>query len=215
MPKLTGLFGSFENLDLISAEDIAYWLKSVPQLNVLENYLANKILYPQVIPQTERDMQMDLAILREALRRSKQSNTLHYENRFLNTTLRKLLIPVEFLNFVPDLASLTWAFTDALLLGRKKETLYGDLWTVVLTGGVDEVVGSVILPQFGSGGLMTLQLMGKNYQISQGSLIIIPCPKERCEVAYRLQNGKVLGKSESAIEVYGGKLGLMIDGRGA
>lgn len=205
-----GLFESFDNLDKISAEAIALWLKPIPQLDFIDNYLANKILYPQTIPQTERDMQLDLAILREAL---KLNSPKSRENPFLNTDLRKLFIPVKFLNFVPDLASLTWAFIDALFLGRHKKDWFDDLWTVVTTDDVDEVVGSVILPQLDNGGSMNLRLMDKNYEVKKGSLSIIPCPKARCEIAYKLQGGKILNKTENAVEVYGGKLGLVVDGR--
>lgn len=200
-------------MDGISSEAVAFWLKPVPQLDFIENYLANKILYPQTVPQTERDMQIDLAILREAL---KINSPKTGASPFFNATLRKLLIPAKFLNFVPDPASLTCVFIDALFLGRDKKDWFEDLWTIVLTGDIDEIIGSVILPQFdGSGGVMKLRLMNKNYEIKQGNLSIIPCPRARCEIAYKLQSGKVLDKTENAVEVYGGKLGLVVDGRNA
>lgn len=223
MARLTGLFDSFDNLDQISPEAIASWLKPVPQLNQLENYLVNKILYPQALPLTERDMKIDLSILREALKMSKaladatngpKRSALLGDNPFFNSILRKILIPVRFLNFVPSLASLTVIFIDAFLLDREKQDYFSDLWTVVLTDDIDEVVGSILLPQFeSSSGVINLKLLNKNYQIRPGSLMTIPCPKDRCEIAYKLQNGQVLGKQESAVEVYGGRLGLVVDGR--
>lgn len=220
MPKLSGLFSSFDNLDRIPVEDIAAWLKPTPQLVQLENYLANKILYPQTIPLTEYEMKIDLAILREALKinspklDNQKTNTLLGDNPFLNTTLRKVLIPQRFLPYVPDLTSLTWAFIDGLLLDRKKADFFWDLWTIVLVDDTDEIVGSILLPQFDSiNGEMHLNVLGKNYQITPGSLIVIPCPKDRCEISYKFQKGSILGRQESAVEVYGGKLGLMIDGR--
>lgn len=222
MPKLTGLFDSFDNLDAISPEMIASWLKPVPPLAQLENYLANRILYPQTLPQTPSDIQIDLAILREALKRNgpdaslSKPNALLGGNPFLNITLRKLLIPQEFLNFVPDLAVLTFAFIDALLLGRKNDDWFEDVWTVVLTGETEEVAGSLIIPRFeGSRGVLNFNLLGKNYQIRPGSLTIIPCLNDRCRLVYKIQNGKVLGRAENAVEVYGGRLGLMFDGRRA
>ena len=223
MPRLAGLFDSFDNLDQISPEAIASWLKPVPSLNQLENYLANRILYPQVLPLTGQDMQIDLSILREALKASialtnarngSKMNALLGDNPFLNITMRKILIPVKFLNFAPNLLSLTFVFIDALLLNRKKEDWFQDLWTIVLTDDIDEVVGSLLLPQFDDkGGVMNLKLSGGNYEIRAGGLMVIPCPKDRCEIAYSLKKGKILGHQESAIEVYGGKLGLVIDGR--
>lgn len=214
-----GLFDSFDNLDQISAEAISSWLKPVPQLTQLENYLANKILYPRGLPLTKQDMQIDLAILREALKINipkgmQKSNALLGDNPFLNITLRKILIPIRFLEFVPDLATLAMVFIDTLLLDRTKEDWFQDIWTIVLTNASDEIVGSVVLPQFeDKNSLMRCQLLDKNYEIHPGDLIVLPCPKDRCEIGYKLQRGKILGKEESAIEVYGGKLGLVIDGR--
>lgn len=219
MVRPNGLFDSFDNLDQISPEAIASWLKPVPGLVQIENYLANKILYPQALPLTQHDMQVDLAILREVLKMNKaialKTSALLGDNPFLNTTLRKILIPVRFLNFVPDLTSLTLSFIDAFLLDRKREDYFSDLWTIVLTDNIDEVVGSVLLPQFDdNSGMMNLKLYGKDYEVRPGNFVVIPCPKERCAIAYNLKKGTVLGKKESAVEVYGGKLGLIVDGRG-
>lgn len=221
MPSPVGLFDSFDNLDQIPPADIASWLKPVPQLEQIENYLANRILYPQTLSLTERDMKMDLAILREALKlngpkpQTQKTNALLGDNPFLNITLRKILIPDKFLEFVPDLSILTIVFIDALLLNRRKEDWFQDIWTIVLTDDTDEIVGSVVLPQFEDpGGLMNCTLQSKNYEIKFGGLKVLPCSAERCEIGYKLQKGKILGKSESAIEIYGGKLGLVIDGRG-
>lgn len=214
-----GLFDSFDNLDQISAEVLSSWLKPVPQLTQLENYLANKILYPRSLPGSKQDMQIDLAILREALKISipkgvQKQNALLGDNPFLNITLRKILIPVRFLVFVPDLTSLTTVFIDALLINRTRKDWFQDIWTIVLTDTGDEIVGSVVLPQFeDKNALMRCQLLGKNYEIHPGSLTVLPCLKDRCEIGYSLQGGKILGKEESAIEIYGGKLGVVIDGR--
>lgn len=218
MIRPIGLFDSFDNLDQISLENIASWLKPVPSVIQLENYLANKILYPQTLPLTKEDMQLDLAILREALKMNspgtKKPNAMLGDNSFLNITLRKILIPERFLNFVPNLMTLTLVFIDAFLLGRRKEDWFQDLWTVVVTNDTDEIAGSVLLPQFDSGnGEMSVNLLNQNYKIRPGNFIVMPCPKSRCEISYKLQNGKVLGKTESAVEVYGGKLGLIVDGR--
>lgn len=220
MAKYIGLFDSFDNLDQIQIENIASWLNPKPNLIQLENYLANKILYPRTLPLTEFDMQIDLAILRETLRLNAPNNlqkgsTLLGDNPFLNITLRKIMIPLRFLDYVPNLSVLTWVFVDGLLLNRKKEDWFEDLWTVVLTNDGDEVVGSILLPQFDSkNGHMDINLLGNNYKISYGSLVVVPCLKQRCEVSYKFNQGKILGKEVSAVEISGGKLGIMIDGRG-
>lgn len=211
MAKLPGIFDIFDNLEQIKVEDIAKWLKHQVDFTHLENFLAQRILYPQTVPMTEVDMNIDLAILREALR---LCGPMLGDNPFLNVTLRKILIPSTFLNFIPNLQTLTWAFVDGLLYDRKKSDFFEDLWTVILTGQIDEAIGSVILPQFQSGnGILKLNVVGKEYQIRAGTVIVIPCPNKRCEVTFKVNAGKILGKDDLSVEVYGGKLGLMIDGR--
>lgn len=216
MPTQVGLFDVFDNLDSINAEAVAQWLKPVPAFSRIENYLANKILYPQTLPQTEYEMQMDLAILREVLKMNApvEGGSLLGNNPFINKTLRKILIPQKFLNFVPDLKILAGVFIDAFLSSRPKKDFFADLWTIVLTDDIDEAVGSLILPEFDqNSGSMNLSVSGKDFQIRPGSFSVIPCPKERCEIIYKMRNGKILGKSENTIEVSGGSLGLLVDGR--
>lgn len=219
MPKLSGLFESFDNLDQINISTLSGWLKSPPDPIKLENYLANRILYPQTLPVTDLDMKIDLAILREALRingpkSGSKEGFLLGQNPFLNIILRKIIIPEKFLLYIPNLVNLTWAFVDGLLPGRKKDDFYSDLWTVVVAADRDEIMGSVLLPQFESqSDTLLLSLQGSSIRIKPGSLTVVPCPKDRCEIAYKFDRGKILGKKADAIEVYGGKLGLMIDGR--
>lgn len=220
MAFLSGLFDSFDNLDQIDTNSLLVWLTGVPILSVqLENYLANKILYPATVPITKLDMKIDLAILREALRINgptidQSGGAFLGDNPFLNITLRKIIIPEKFLNFVPDLVNLTWAFVDGLLLNRKKQDLFEDLWTVVLSGDSDEIAGTVLLPDFNAiGENLDISLLGETYQIKSGSLTRLACSKSRCEIAYTMTSGNILGKNAGAVELYGGKLGLMIDGR--
>ncbi len=219
MSVQNGLFDSFDNLDQIAVLDIARWLKNAPNEVVLENYLANKILYPQTLPLTKEDAELDLAILREALRANGPKNLAKTgsflgDNTFLNVTLRKILIPSRFLRFVPSLTALIWAFIDAFLLERERKDFFEDLWTITLTGEIDEVVGSILLPQFSDrSGMLELKQGSQSYKIRFGSLMIIPCPLNRCQIVYKFNKGKILGKQESAVEVYGGRVGLFIDAR--
>ena len=218
MAKFSGLFDSFDNLDQVNLENVGSWLKRSPPPPQLENYLANRILYPQIVPLSPQDMEMDLAILREALKltfiQMQKDDTLLEENPFLNSTLRKILIPRRFLNYVPDLKKLTWTFVDAIPRPGKRGDFFADLWTIVLTDDADEIIGSLLLPEFKSqSAQMELNILGNSYKIKAGSLVVIPCPKERCEISYRIYLGKILGKEENSVEIFGGNLGIMIDGR--
>lgn len=218
MPKFAGLFDQFDNLDQTNIENVASWLKRPPQLITLENYIANKILYPQTLPLTSDDMKIDLAILREVLKltlvHTQNGNALLGENPFFNPVLRKILIPRKFLNYVPDLARLTWTFVDILPLAEKRKDFFEDLWTIVLTNDSDEVIGSLLIPQFGSpSSQMEIKIADNPFKVKAGSLVVIPCSKERCGISYKFSQGKILGKTENSVEVFGGRLGIMIDGR--
>ncbi len=218
--QLPGLFDSFDHLDLIDINNLSAWLKPSPQAIRLENYLANRILYPQILPLTAEDMKIDLAILREALRLNRPqptdaSNGMLGDNPFLNTALRKIIIPSHLLRFVPDLGQLAWAFVDGLLTNRKKKDYFEDLWTVVLADQTDEIIGSVITPEFkDKADYVDMNILGQNLRIKAGTLTVIPCNKDRCEIAYKFLNGQLLGKKESALQIYGGRLGFIVDGRG-
>lgn len=217
MAQFAGLFDSFDNLDQIKIDSVASWLKIPIQLTQLENYLANRILYPQTIPMTVADLEIDLAIVREALKLTLNKGVqkdFFASTPFLNISLRKILIPVKFLNSVGDLKKLTWAFVDALPINPKRKDWFEDLWSIVLTGETDETVGSLILPEFGnSSGEIEINVMGKLYKIRANSLLVIPCAKDKCDVSYKLKQGRLLGKSENALQVAGGSLGIMIDAR--
>lgn len=205
MPEFAGLFDRFNNLDQIKIEDVMKWLSPVPQQIPLENYIANRILYPQVVPISPSELKIDLAILREALR---------LDNFFINTTLRKIMIPANFLEFIPDVISLICAFIDGLLLERLRKNCFEDLWTISLSNGTEEIIGSILLPQFSDKqGLMEIKLEGKIFNIKTGSLNILPCPKEHCPIDFNLKMGKFLGKNKGEVELSGGKAGLIIDAR--
>lgn len=220
MFKSDGLFDSFDNLDQIDPANLIGWVKPAPQLKQIENYLGNRVLYPQTITYSETDIKFDLAILREALRisavdkKTNQISPLLGDNPFFNFTLRKVIIPANFLEYIPDLTTLAWVFADVLILIIQKKDWFEDLWTVVLSGDIDEIVGSILLPQFGKKGtVFELISLGKSYKIGKGSLTVIPCSSTRCEISYKFDQGNFLGKVSSTLEIYGGRLGLVVDGR--
>lgn len=219
MAKLSAFFDAFDNLDQIPLDLISRWVK--PKINniQLENYIANKILYPKTLPISEYEMQIDLAILREALRINgpklkDAKDSLLGNNAFLNINLRKILIPDKFLKFVPNLQTLVMVFLDGLLLGKNREDFYEDLWTIVLTDDVDEVVGSAILPRIDNKeAQIELNINNQSFKIKAGTLMVIPCALERCPISYKLKGAYALGKDEGSLEIYGGKLGVVVDAR--
>ena len=143
MPKLTGIFATFD-VEKIPPEDIARWLKPNPGLMVIENYLANKLLYPQTIPVTQLDLAIELASLREVVRR-------HPGKFILGSSIR---IPKELVGRMGTLLDLTLALLDALTPKNEIE--------IVLE---NKVIGSV-RPSAPNGKLQ-IKLMGQNYQLKR------------------------------------------------
>lgn len=97
MPHLSGVFDEFPDLDKASFEEIASGLSFKVDKHFLVNYLGNRILYPQLIPITPQELEIDLAILRVGVRLKPglffepQTNRILiskiYEDRFANLLL--------------------------------------------------------------------------------------------------------------------------------
>ena len=198
MPKVTGIFDIFKNLDQIRIEDIDRWLKPTSQLAFLENYFGNRIYYTQVAPVTLEEMKIDLAILRECLKRNQE---------FFAENGKKIIIPEAFISRLPNLSSLILAYIDAYPVKG--------IVTVILTSDFkDEILGSIVAPTFkGQGSSVDLLVEGKSYQIKQGNVNIIPCHSKRCHINFKSKDAQILGKEEITVEAYGGKLGIVTDCR--
>lgn len=202
MPKVIGLFDDFKDLDQIPVDDITRWIKPTPNLIVLQNSVANRILYPQAIPVTQQEMEIDLALLREALKR---------DSRFILANSRKIIIPQDFILRISDLKMLTWVFIDAYLLDKKGGST-PQVWTVIKRSQRDQVIGSIILPDL-KGGELSLNVAGKVTVVKKGGLTLIPCSSDKCQIEFKIIGGQIFGMKEGKVEVYGGNLGLMVDTR--
>ena len=205
MPKVTGVFDAIDNLDEILAEDVAKWIKNPPQHTFLENYIANRILYPQAVAVSLSDLELDLSILREALKRDKS---------YFSLETRKIVIPDILVSWIPNLAKLIWVFIDAYLLDLGKTR--PEIWTVVLRGDdIDEILGTIIAPHFKDKGVIEIKLEDskKSVIVKQGGLMVFPCAKSHCKLQFKLTSGEMLTQKVGSVEVFGGKLGLVIEGR--
>lgn len=197
MPKVSGVFDIFENLENLQAEDISRWLKGAPDPAALENYLANKVIYPQAVPQTLVEQNIDLAILREALKK----NPI-----FFKSNQKKIYIPDLFLQITTDIKKIITLFIDAYAPS--------DFVTFVLsTKQNDEVLGSLIKVNGSEGDSLYFNLGGKNFKVKGGNSMILPCPDRVCHVSFKSESSTIFGKKELLFEVPGGRLGLIIDGR--
>ena|SRR3989344_4502976 len=144
MPKLTGIFASL-NVENIPPEEIARWLKPNPGLDFIENYLANKLLYPATIAYSQADLAIELAILREVVKGNPQ--------KFM--AAGKFLIPPELAERIGTLPDLTLALFDVL---APKEPVTVFLGT--------KAVGSVLPPSTPKE-FLQIEIMGKKYRFKR------------------------------------------------
>lgn len=106
MPHLSGVFEQFPDLDKVSPLDLSAWLHIRVDEHNLANILGNRIIYPQTVSVTKLDLEIDLAILRVAL---KQRPALVYEPQ-----TSKIYIPELFLSRFPPLTRLAGVITEAI-----------------------------------------------------------------------------------------------------
>lgn len=198
MSKVTGIFEIFQDLDLIQTSDISKWLDNVPQPQSIENYIANRIIYPQAIPIKEDELKLDLALLSEVLKKK-----LSYYN--LNS--KKLIIPQNFIERFGGLEKLIVAFLNAY----KPQ----DITQVVIDSeGKEETIGSTVVPKFSKvNAEFEFSVEEKLYKIKQGNLLFIPCSKKRCHIIFMSKDVILLNKNDSVLEAFGGSLGIVVDAR--
>lgn len=127
MPHLTGVFEQFPDLDKVLAQNLLSWMQVKIDKHSLVNILGNRILYPQTIAVNKSELEIDLAILREAV---KQKPALVYEPQ-----TNRLYIPELFLQRFPPLVRLAGVIIEAIspkgliqiYLKSKKAKLIGSL----------------------------------------------------------------------------------------
>ena len=204
MPKVTGVFGEFENFDRIPIEDIARWLSPIPNTLALYNFYANRIYYPQTVAISGEELKFDLAILTELLARDNK--------KFINKNNKKIIIPEHFLARFPDVFGLVSAFINGYLYGLPEP--FG-VWNVTEKGEkAEDRLASVVIPKFDNiNGLFNFSLNNKKLKVQAGKFINVGCSQDKCKLIYQLSNGTLLGRNEGIVDVYGGLGGVFIDGR--
>ncbi len=192
MPKLTGIFSNFKSLNSINPEDISKWLNFKVEPHTLENFIAQRIIYPQTIPQALDEMEIDLGILREVIKAN--------SDLFYNPSKGSLIVPLEFESRFPDLKKLIWAFCDSLSFGEVTKvysrTISGNkLIGSVLTISDLETRDNNLVIAFPGGAK-------KEYKIPTGSLTTLPLEQKSATLTLN---------SKEVLEVFGGRLGMLLD----
>lgn len=183
--KISGVFEQFPNLDKVTFESVKRWLNFKVEDHTLENFIANRLLYPQTVPMNEQEMEIDLSILRE---------TLKMDNRLLyNPFKSSIIIPEEFEVRFPPLIKLISALCDVLVL-KEVTKIYVKSWVGT------HPMGSIVIPKsIHPTSLITLG--GKKYQVKPNSLNQISVPERQ----------QMLQIDSFNAGVSGGEFGVFID----
>ncbi|MFA5933400.1 MAG: hypothetical protein WCV81_04025 [Microgenomates group bacterium] len=200
MPKLSVLQDYFSKLEDIVVPDIQQWLGQNEVPIILENRIGNRMLYPQVIPQTPSDMDFDFAIIRKVI----EAN----QTKFYNKNLKRIDIPEEFLQHFLDIKKLVIAFIDALILPG-----ITTFW-IKSVSFAPRNLGTLIRPEnLKKGDTITIGIGDKQYPISVGSLVVIPISKSRADMTFTSATATLIGKKILSIEIVTGQFGLIVDTR--
>lgn len=200
MPSVKGLFDYFSKFEEINTDDLQKWLSVQDDQIIFENRLANRLLYPQVVAQTEADLLFDFSLVREII---KQNITKLYQKN-----LKRIDIPEQFLEYFPNLQKLAALFIDVT-----EPSGITTFWMKSDQCGRKNL-GTVIRPDnLQMGGFITIGLKEQQYQIETGSLVIIPVPESRADITFTSNEAKLMGKKILITQVITGELGLIIDAR--
>lgn len=106
MPKLSGLFSNFSDLDSLDFETIRIYSKTNLKIHEIENFIANRFLYPQTIPSSILEMKLDLSAIKEIIKKN-----IHL---FYNNSLKRITIPEGFEERLKPVPDLIITFIDAI-----------------------------------------------------------------------------------------------------
>jgi hypothetical protein len=200
MPATKGLLNYLSKLEEIDISDLRQGSSLKEDETILENRLGNIIIYPQVLPQTEKDLLFNYILIRKII--CLNLGVLY------NNNLKRIDIPEEFLEFVPNLQNLVGAFIDVIKTSG--------VTTLCLKsnkiGRLD--LGTLIRPEeLQTGSFITIGVKDQQYQIETGSMVIIPIPESRADITFTSTTAKLMGKKVMVMQIVAGKLGLIVDAR--
>lgn len=180
----------FETLDLenLDPQVVSQWIKFKIEKILLENHIANRLLYPQALPITKQDLQIDLAIFREAIKKDPKS----IYDKFGN----KIIIDQKLTERFGSLRKILLAIMDVLPIKT--------ITTISLrTNTLTNIVGSIIVPQTDfKTKVVAVWLDDQQFDLRTGFLSLLGSEKKKLKI-------KIDGGEEFL--AYGGDLGIAID----
>lgn len=200
MVKLLGLLDYFPKIENASAEMVAKNINfGKSDAILIENEIGNLLLYPQVVPESQEQLQIHLSLVCQAMSED--------PSRFLNRNLKRLTIPEFIINRFPDFYQILTAFIDVLHLDN--------LTTIVMKSdrlGLINLGTYILLPEKVITGSLTLWIGNKSYLIRPNSIQVYQARQTKVDVKISSSKDRSNETSLSS-EVSGGNIGLIVDTR--
>ncbi len=191
MPHLSGVFDEFPDLDKVNPDQLMAWVVQKPDRHFLINFLGNRILYPQVVPLTQKELELDLAILRAAI---KLKPGLVFQPQ-----TNKIIIPKMFAERFPPIGNVVRAIIEGIN-PKGVHLIYIKDKTQV------KMVGSVISPL----NPQKLSLDEKTVMFTTGD-IKKPLPLNMISLVQLSVADTQITLGSEEYKVIGGELGLIVD----
>jgi hypothetical protein len=188
MSALTGIFATLPGIENIPPDGIQRWLKTRLSEHAIENFLANRILYPETVPLTQEEKLIDQAILQEYIFRNPA--------RFYNPLSHRLIIPSEMIARFQPLENVMVIFCSLLGITAITPVFIAEESTLTPEGSI--IVPTVPITEQKT----TLLIDGKPQTIENGKFYHFAVTNQRVKIK--------LG-AENEILVSGGKLGITVD----
>lgn len=179
MNYLPNIFKNFDNLYQVSVPYIQSRLPFSLPPQVIENYVANRLLFPTAIPQSVQENRLDLAILSAIVSLN--------SGFFYNQMLGKITIPPEYTLVYQNINELVEAVITSVHLGTKATIIIPNLTGRNTTGA------AIALPSQNKP--LDVVYVGKKYQVPVGGVLHLP-PQSTADISingapYQLPPGEL------------------------
>ena len=188
MPKLTGIFSDLKDLDKLPVEEVESLLKGKIEPHRVDNFIGNRLLYPQTISDSKWDLEFDYSLLRAYLK--------SHPEFFYDLNTKKIVISVDIIKRLPPVLRLVTLIVDAIAPMGATTVLAKD-------DGKTEVLGTVIKLGFlPADPQVSVVVDEKVFTLKIGGISRITTDKKQLKVT--------LGVQET-FTVAGGEIGLIFD----
>lgn len=188
MNKISGIFEKFTSLYNIPPQDISRWLTLKGDETLVGNSMGNRLLYPQTVSVNKSDFEVDIAILREVIKR--QPEVIY------NASTKRLILTTGLINRFPPLFNLIIIILESVIIKGV---------TAIYCCGPEKnsIVGTLVKPEKIEPNTI-VALNGKVIKNNFGAVTVLPAPNKPAKLKI---------DSLPEISVIGGEIGIVLDFR--